>query len=509
MAISTAVDVTRVSRVVGYKVYPDNFQVNTPYLPQRIIVLGEANDANQSGLDTEPYEFISAKEVGDKFGFGSPLYMMARILRPLSGNPIGGIPTIAIAQASDVAATQAVYELGVTVATTVTKNATHTLIVNGRTEIDGQSYSFSVVKGQSASDVIASIISAVNNVIGSPVTASNGTTQVDLTSKWGGATAILSVSVETYGETAGVVYAEVDNTDGTGAVALTNALADFGENWNTLVINPYGSTFFTTLEDANGVPDPTNPSGKYTPTAFRPFMSFSGLTESDKDDVVTITNASARQSQVTNVMCPAPASLGFVFEAAANVVRLVAPIAQNSPHLDSSGKQYPDMPIPSDGDIGDFSDYDARDYMVKRGSSTVSLKNGKYTIEDLVTTYAPAGEVTPKFRFVRDLIVDWNVAYNKILLMLDIQDKTIVPDNTPSAVAGVVKPKTIKQDFADLYENLAALALIADPDFSIENLVVGINGTNPARIDIASKYKRTSVAHIVSTDAAVDFNYSA
>ena len=60
----------------------------------------------------------------------------------------------------------------------------------------------------------------------------------------------------------------------------------------------------------------------------------------------------------------------------------LAPVAQNSPHLDNSAKQYPDMPTPSDELIGDFSDYDARDFMVKKGSSTVNIVSGKYTVQE-------------------------------------------------------------------------------------------------------------------------------
>ena len=238
-------------------------------------------------------------------------------------------------------------------------------------------------------------------------------------------------------------------------------------------------------------------------------MALFGSLLSDKDDVVAITNAAARQDQVTNVLCPAPNSSGFAWEAAANMCVAWAPVAQNTPHLDNSAKSYPDMPVPESGDIGDFSDYNARDFMVKKGASTVSLRNGKYTVEDFVTTYAPDGENPPKFRFVRDINVDWNVGFNELIIMQrDIQDKTIVPDNSPSRVDNTISPKSAKQLHISLINSLAELALIADPDFSTDSLQVGINETNPARLDIFFKYKRTSTAHIVSTDAAVDFNFS-
>jgi len=507
--LSTAIDLTRVSRIVGYKIKPAVFNPATPYLPQRIAVLGEANTANQATLETDPFEFITAKEVADKYGYGSPLHQMARILRPVSGNPLGGIPTIIYPQEENVAATAGVYTLGIAVATAVTKNVTHKIRINGRDSIDGVSYDIDLVVGDLQADVQDKIVDAINNVLAAPVTAAEATADVELTTKWKGATAILSVEIDTQNEAAGVVYSEVSNVDGTGATDLTDALADFGENWNTIVLNPYGSETFSALETFNGVPDPTTPTGRYEPSVFKPFVALYGSTLSDKDNVVAITNVTARQDQVTNVHCPAPNSDGFPWEAAANMCMTFAPIAQNSPHLDNSAKSYPDMPVPENEDIGDFSDYNARDFMVKKGSSTVSLRSGKYSVEDFICTYHPDGENPPLFRFVRDLNVDWNVGFNELIIMQrDIQDKTIVPDNSPSRVDNTISPKQAKQIHISLIASLAELALIADPDFSEENLLVGINETNPARMDVAFKYKRTSTAHIVSTDAAVGFNFS-
>ena len=507
--ISTAIDLTRVSRIVGYKLKPGSFNPSTPYLPQRIAILGEANTANQGTLDTDPFEFITAKEVADKYGYGSPLHQIARILRPVSGNPLGGIPTVVYPQAEAGGATAGVYTLGIAVATTVTENATHKIVINGRDNIDGVSYSFNVQSGQSAADVQDAIVDAINNVLAAPVTAAENVANVDITSKWAGATAALTVRIDTGGKDAGIVYSEVTNVAGTGTPDIAAALALFGENWNTQLINPYGEIKFAELEAFNGVPDPESPTGRYESTVFKPFVAYYGSLESDKDNVVAITNALARKSQVTNSHCPAPNSEGFAYEAAANMLMTFGPISQNFPHLGNGGRFYPDMPVPSDENIGDFSNYDARDFMVKKGSSTVNITNGVYTVQDFVTTYAPDGENPPKFRFVRDLNVDWNYAFNwKIVMLRDVQDKTIVPDTSPSRVTNTISPKQGKQLLITHINAMAQLALIADVAFSEDSIVVGINGSNPARLDFFNRYKRTSVANIVSTDAEVDFNFS-
>ena len=97
---STAVVVDRLSRTTGYALQRGKFNNDTPYLPQVIAILGEANTANQTGLTVDPIEVTSASEAGELFGYGSPIHSVMRILRPLSGDGVGGIPTVVYPQIS-------------------------------------------------------------------------------------------------------------------------------------------------------------------------------------------------------------------------------------------------------------------------------------------------------------------------------------------------------------------------------------------------------------------------
>lgn len=509
MAISTAISQDRVSRVLGYKIKKANFRPDTPYLPQKIAILGEANNANQAGLDTTPFEFISAKEVADKFGYGSPLHQMARILRPVSGGMIGGIPTIIYPQISDVGATATMIKLGIAVATTVTENATHKLIINGRNNIDGISYAFDVVKGDVQADVQQRVIDIIAGVLTAPVTAVANLTDIDITTKWNGISSTeFNIEVDVQNKPAGVIYSEISKTDGAGVVNIVTSLDLFAENWNTLVLNPYGDSKWEDLENFNGVPDPDAPTGRYNPIQFKPFVALSGSVLSTKAALIALTDASARKSQVTNVLCPAPNSKGFTWEAAANMAVTHILIAQDMPHLGNGNKAYPDMPIPIDENIGDFADYENRDYLVKRGCGTVLLKADKYFVQDFVTTYHPNGENPPKFRKVRDLNIDWNIGFGWLMIMeRDIQDKALVGDDSAVRVDNTISPKQAKQLVISFINEKVGLALINDAAFSEDSIEVGVNQTNPARLDVFFRYKRTSTADIVSADVEVDFSF--
>lgn len=504
-SISTAVGEERRSRVSGYKIKKGFFTNETQNLPQIIAVFGEANTANQSGLTTTKKEVTSAQEAAELYGYGSPIHAQMRILRPLSGDGVGGIPTVVFPQLTDVGATATVRAW--TVTGTATANATHSLVINGRSGVDFQNYTFSVVTGDTPTIVAGKIKDAINGVLGSPCSATSALGVVTATSKWKGATsAELNIVIDFGSNSAGLSYSETNSTDGAGAVVLADSFAQFGSDWYTCLTNPYGVAHLATFEAFNGVPDDTNPTGRYSGLVFKPFMAYFGSVLSDKDDITAITDNASRVNQVTNVLCPAPNSKGFTYEAAANVVALFARIMQDSPHLSVNNKSYPDMPIPSDSNIGDMMDYNNRDLLLKNGSSTVLLANGAYVIQDLVTTYHPEGESPLQFNYARNLNLDWNVKDSYTTLeVLRLRDKTLIADNQIVDVSGVVKPKEWKAVVFDLFDDLAEKALINNPAFSKESLLVQISTTNPNRFETFFRYKRTGIARIESTDVEAGF----
>lgn len=503
--LSTAVSLDRVSAITGYEIDASLEGIKAGNLPQRIGILAEANTANQSGLPSS-LSFTSAKEVGDVMGYGSPAYHIARILRPLSGDKLGGIPTIIypVAEAGGGTATVAT----VTITGTATKTATHKIKVNGRDQIDGTVYSFVVESGDAPAAVAQKIADAVNGVIGSPVIGTVATNDAVLTTKWVGITsAELDVEFDLGGEAAGLSYA-VANVDGAGLPSISTALAAIGDIWDTQLINAIGSdsTILDALEAFNG--DANSKTGRYEPTVFKPVVALFGDNSADTlAEVSAITDA--RKSEMTNVLCPAPGSKGFSFEAPANIAFIYAPIAQDTPQTDPIYQLYPDMPV---GDsIGDFADPSKRDQIVKVGGSTVKINSEKYQIVDLVTTYHPDEEpaTATLFRFVRALVgVDWNIKYKYALKEeIFVIGKTIIPNGVVTSAANTISPDRWKAVINGLADELQDAALIADAQFMKDSIQVQIGESNPDRFETTFKVQRTGVARVTSTTNQTLFKF--
>lgn len=508
--ISTAIGAERLSRILGYKLKKGNFAESSPNLLQRVLILAEGNTANQATMPIEKREVTSLKEAGDLYGYGSPIYQILSILRPIGSDGIGGIPTVVFPTEEAAGATSAVAACDVTLAATATETATHYVKINGRTSINGVPYAYSVVKGDTDAEIIDKIVAAVNNVPGAPVIAAAvggpPSESFTLTTKWAGISAAeLDVEFITRDKDAGITYT-ANVTGGTGAADISAALAAIGNEWFTVVLNSHGTPVFDTLETFNGIPDPDSPTGRFGATTFKPFISIWGSTESSKTTLSAITDA--RKTQVTHALAPAPKSAGYSWEAAANMTYLYARIMQDSPNLDVSGKLYPDMPTPADDLIGDMADYNNRDLLVKAGCSTVSLVAGSYMVEDFVTTYHPDGEVPAQFRYPRNLMVDFNVKYGLFLLQAAfVVDRTLVPSDQSVSVSGTIKPKDWIQVLKSFADDLGNRALIADVDFMKNSILVQVSDTNPDRLDTYFRYKRTGVHRIGSTDAEAGFAF--
>lgn len=500
--ISDALDVNLISRITGYKLSKGDFSTSSPNLPQVVSVFSEANTANQATLDLTPTQITNASEAGVKYGYGSPIHQIARILFPVQGGGVS-VPVKIYPQAAPVGA--ASKKLVITPTGTATAAGTHTVVLNGRQGIDGVFYNINIAIGDTPTMISQKIIDAVNAVLGAPAIGTLVTTTAVLESKWKGLTAdSMNVSIETYGNTLGVTYATTSSQSGVGTPSVATALSSIGSAWETIAINGYGThaQTMTAFESFNGIADPVNPTGRYAAAIMKPLIALTGSV-ADNDSATT----DAKLNEMTIAICPAPLSTGMQYEAAANMAILFANNSSNNPHLDIEGQSYPDMPTPTS--IGTMAEYASRDLYVKKGNSTVDLVSGKYQVQDFVTTYHKLGENPPQFRYPRNLMVDFNVRYSYLLLeQINVKDHAIAADGDIVTASKVVKPKQWKAIInGQLLPDLAKRALIADVAFSKASVQVGISTSNPDRFETSMNYKRTGTARVISTTVFAGFNF--
>lgn len=506
-AISTAVTLDRVSAITGYEVKGSLEGITAGNLPQRVAILAESNTANQTGLPTS-LSFTSAKEVGAIAGYGSPAYLIARILRPRSGDKLGGIPTVWYPISEAAGATATAITIGIT--GTASKNVTHFIKLSGRSSVDGDVYSFVVEVGDGAAEISQKMVDAVNSVLGAPASGAVVADDAVFTSLWKGLTsAEMNIEIDVDGDAGGITYAEDSKTAGAGLADTADGTANFSDEWNTLVINAVGPDAVTlsALEAFNG--NINDKTGKYVSTVFKPAVYLFGNNALTTQSAIS-SLLDGRKLEMTNVFCPAPNSKAFSFEAAANVAFVYALIAQNTPHKDPLYEYYNDMPIGSDP--GDFADSSKRDQIVKVGGSTVKVNSSKYQILDLVTTYHPDDEpqTAALFRWVRDLVgIDWNVKYKYTLLEnIYVVGKTLIADNKLVGATETISAKRWKGIISKILSpSLQDEGISADSDYMNGTIQVQIGESNPNRFETTFKIKRTGVARVNSTTAETLFNF--
>ena len=504
---SNAISQNAVSAVMGFELQKGNFNQNSPYLPQSIVIIGEVNDANSATYPTAQTTITSAAQAGNLFGYGSPIYSVACILFPAGG---GGckIPVSVCAQTSVGGA--AFNAITITPTGTATAGGVVTLNIAGRENLDGGNYAINIVTGDTPTLICNKIRTAIAAVLGCPL-AGSGTATAILTAKWAGLSGNgIKVSVDTTGTTmTGTTFGVVNAASGTLTPTVTASLNAISSQWNTLIINCYGlvSATMLELEAINGIPDPTNPTGRYQPIIWKPFFALSGTV---LDDPTSITGVGVRPNNVTIVPCVAPKSLGMPYEAAANVALLLSNILQNAPESDVIGLAYPDMPAPAVGDIPAMNDQTVRESYVKKGCSTVEFVNGVYKIVDLVTTYNVSGEYPPYYRWVRDLNIWFNYKFGyRVLELSNLIGKALVPDNATVTVDNVMKPKTWKGLVCNYNKARERQALVVNADANNKLIEVTINGSNPDRLDtLQPEVQISGMGRIFSTTVVGGFNFS-
>lgn len=491
MAISTAVDASAVARVVGIKTEFIRTNVGgVIYLPQRVAVVGQG--ATAATYPTTKVRLTSAAQVGQAFGFGSPLHLAAMQLLPANGDGVGSVPVTFYPLEDDAAGVAAVGDI--TPTGTATKAGTLRVRVSGI-----QSAQFTIAVGDTPAAVVAKILSAVNGVLEMPVIATNGTTKATLTAKWKGASGNAMV-IEVTGPTdTGVTFAVTQPTGGAANPDVDTALDQFGDVWETMVLNCLNIEDSTALDKYSVFGE-----GRWGALVRKPLVVLTGHSKALPNDITAITDA--RKSDRVNVAIPNPGSVTLPFVSAAGVLARVARVANNNPARDY-GRQTADYILP--GADGAQWDFPQRDQAVKGGASTVEVRDGVVNVSDTVTMYHPTGEEPPAYRYVCDIVKLQNVIFNVDLQFNNAEwdGAPLIPDDQPTVNPEAKKPKNARAVLGVLADNLGLNALISDPEYSKANTQCEIDSMNPKRLNTVFPVKVSGNVNIHSIDLNFGFYF--
>ena len=146
---------------------------------------------------------------------------------------------------------------------------------------------------------------------------------------------------------------------------------------------------------------------------------------------------------------------------------------------------------------------------VQAGIATVEIYNNQLVIKDLVTTYHPAAEVIPGYRYVVQIVKLANVTFNVFLIMNadDWQGAPLVPDFDYSSNSAAKQPKMKRAELTGLVDSLSDEAILTDRKFIKDSIQVAIASNDPDRINVALTVKLTGNGNKYSTDLNFGFFY--
>lgn len=493
MAISSAVDASAVARVVGIKTaFKDLRGGGILFLPQRVAVVGQGNTA--AVYDTTKRQVTSATEAANLYGFGSPIHLATRQLFPVNGDGVGTIPVTIYPLEDDASGVAAAGDITPTVAQT--EAAAYLVRINN---IDSEQ--FVIDTDDTVETVITKISDAINAVLEMPVIAAPdpavSPTAVSLTAKWAGESGN-DIFVEVVGSTtAGTTFAITQPTGGLVNPDVQPALDQVGDVWESMVLNCLNVDDETALDAYS-----TFGEGRWGALTRKPLVVFSGNTATTVNDATAISDT--RKTDRTNVQLVAPGSNDIPFAVAARQLARIARVANNNPPQDYGSQDATGLVPGPDGVQWTYPD---RDQAVKKGSSTVEVKDGVINISDVVTFYHPTGDPIPAYRYVVDIVKLQNIIFNLNLIFATKQwdGAPLIPDDQPTVNRSAKKPKMAVAAVAAMIDSLGLNAIISDPETAKENTIAAINEQNPKRLDVSTTVQLSGNTNIISVDLNFGF----
>lgn len=493
MAISSAVDASAVARVVGIKTdFKDLRGGGILFLPQRLAVVGQGSSI--STYATTKRQVTSALEAATLYGFGSPIHLAVLQLFPVNGDGVGTIPVTIYPLVDDGSGAASTGDI--TPSGAATEAAAYQVSVNN---ILSESFVISV--GDSVATIITAATAAINATLEMPVIATDATpgtsTEVGLASKWKG-TSANDIFVDVVGSTtAGVSFAITQLVGGLVNPDVDIALNQVGGVWETMILNCMDVADTATLDKYS-----TFGEGRWGALVRKHLAVLTGNT------ATTVTNATAvsdaRKTDRTNGQLVAPGSKDLPFVVASRQLSRIVKVANNNPPHDYGSQDATGLTPGTDGEQWTYAD---RDSAIKKGSSSVEVKDGVINVSDVVTFYHPTGDPIPAYRYLVDLVKLQNIIFNLDLIFAapEWAGAPLIPDDQPTVNRSAKKPKAAKAAIASMLDSLAANAIISDPETAKASILAEIDSGNPKRLNLSVTVQLSGNTNIISVDLNFGF----
>lgn len=483
-----SVSASAISRVTGVAVQYKNFNAGkAQMLPQRLAVIGVGN--HDTVYTTDKYEAEgSASEIGDRYGYGSPLHIAALQLFPVAGKG-ASFPVTFYPLAEGNSAVQAEGSIGLT----GTAGSAGSVIVS----IGGIKATAAIANGASAETILISIKDAIDSVLSMPVSCgvvSEGA--LPLTAKAAG-TVGNAISINVTCDIPGLIFENTAMKNGAVDPSIEDALAKIGDVWETAILPCFD---YKNTDRLDAITDWGK--DRWSDLEKKPVLCFWGCNENYATRTAV---TDSRKSDYINALIVSVGSPELPWSIAAKaMVNDILTTADSNPAHGYKGL----LDGLAAGSDAVQENYTTRNNSVSKGSST-NIKNGSVAeLNDVITMYHPDAEgKTPSRRYVVDIIKLMNVVYNVRLIMEsdELKGAPLVSDDTVTTNRAAVQPKTIKTMFLNLARSLADKAIIQDVEFTKEGLKVDIDSENPKRLNVAFPVKLSGNVEVSSTDVYFGF----
>lgn len=491
MALSSAVDLNAIARVVGIKtIFRDLRAGQVQFLPQRVNIIGQGNKASVFPLTKQV--ITSALQAAEIYGFGSPVHESAKQLLPINGDGVGTIPVTIIPVGAGPAAAATVK--------TIIATGTSTRQFTGRVRVGDVLSNEFVIPDATVDTAVGAILeAAINAVLDVPMDATSLTDTTTLTAKWDGETGNgIQVEMIDTPTDAGITFAVATLTPGAVNPDVSTALAQIGDVWESLIINAASLYDDTVTLDVYS----TYGEGRWDPLVRKPLTVYSATPETTIGTLTAF--GDGRRLDRTNIVLSMPGCKSTPWAMAARAVARIVVIADAKPANDYARQVLSGL-IP--GTDAEQWDYTQRDLLVKSGIGTTQIRDGVINTSDTVTYYHPTGDAIPAYRFLKTIVKLQQVIFNTDLIFNSAEwdGAPLIPDEDPTTNREAKKPKTAVAAVNVMIDNLGLEAILSNPAESKLKTVAQISETNPDRLDLSMCVFVSGNVNISSNDLNFGF----